>query len=333
MRKWVIALLVVIAFGGALGIYYLSRPEQTELATAECDVEIGYSRLRISLPIFVAQEKGYFRDAGIHACLRQYDTAQPLMQALVEGRLNAGGYTALPITYNGMIRANRRLRFVTAMMEDQRHRISFLLVPTNSDIRSVSDLRGKRIGILPTIAYQKWLEAVLERAGVPLSTVVIQQIEPTLQVQALQRGGVDALFTNDPAATSAIQLGVARQLSDEVEVPAVFGEPFIFGSFNVTDEWARNNPDTFNSLVVALDRAVTFINENPAAARDAMRGYLPERFRPHIQHYPAPLYLPTSQVTTAMFERMSSQYRERGIIPRDVSLNGLVVTRERAPPQ
>ena len=328
-RNIIIALSVVIVLGAA---YFLLRgsPDDptdpaTEVASDEC-IDIGYSRLRISLPVFVAQEKRMFENVGLNVCLEQYDTAQPLMQALIEGEIDIAGYTALPITYNGMIRSGKKLRFVSAMVEDQEHRISYMLVSADSDIDNLDDLTGKRIGILPTIAYQKWAEAILTDAGVDLSTVIIQQIAPNLQPQTLQSGGVDALFTNDPAATTAIQLGVARELNDLVEVPAVFGEPFIFGSFNVSDDWANANPEKYNALVKAIDNAIAFTNSHPDEAKEAMKPYLPEAFQPHVQSYPDALYFSTDQVTQTMFDETVETYLELGMIPGPLSLDGLIAT-------
>lgn len=60
------------------------------------EVTIGYSQLRISLPIFVAAERGLFAKHGLAVTLRPYDTAQPMVQALAEGKLDLAGYSALP---------------------------------------------------------------------------------------------------------------------------------------------------------------------------------------------------------------------------------------------
>src|ERR1017187_2364898 len=48
-------------------------------AADEAAVRIGYSKLRISLPVFVAQENGYFRAEGLRVELVGYDTAQPMI--------------------------------------------------------------------------------------------------------------------------------------------------------------------------------------------------------------------------------------------------------------
>jgi NitT/TauT family transport system substrate-binding protein len=296
-------------------------------------LKIGYSRLRISLPVFVAKDKGLFENHGIDAELLMYETAQPMMQALVEGKIDIAGYTALPITYNGMLRSNKELYFLTTMVEDQDHRISYLLRPKTADgetpsIKSVNDLKGKKIGILPTIAYKAWLEVILRKNGLdPDKDVTVQQIAPPQQPLILQSGGVDALFTNDPAATSAIQSGVAELVSDVVDCPQYITDPFPFGSFNVSKQWADANPELFKKLTAALNEAVDFVNENPSEAKEVMKAYLSETFQPHVVYYPDARYLSTTQSSEETFKSIAAQYLEIGIIKKELDVTGLVISK------
>lgn len=304
------------------------QPEQTK--TELTTVQIGYSKLRISLPIFVAQEDSIFKKHGIKAELLPYETAQPLMQGMVEGKVDVAGYTALPITYTGMIKSGKQLYFVSAMMEDQNHRISYLLRPKTAEgatpkIKTIKDLKGKKIGILPTIAYKGWLEEILRKNGLdPAKDVTIQQIEPLQQGATLKSKGVDALFTNDPVATATMLAGVSELITDSVECPQFIMNPFPFGSFNVSKEWADKNPDAFKNLVAALNEAIDSTNANPAKAKMAMQKYLPPTFKDHVLKYPDALYLKSSETNEELFNNAAAVYLKLGIIPGEIKLNGLV---------
>lgn len=328
-RNRIVWLGVLSVLATASIVTYLLWPKPEPIGDGDT-VRIGYSRLRISLPIFVAQEKGLFKKHGIKAELEMYDTAQPMAQALVEGKIDVAGYTAMPITYSGMIRSGRKLYFTTTMLEDQNHRISYLLrkKPTGPDekaqITSTADLRGKRIGILPTIAYKAWLEAILKDAGVNPADVTIQQVEPQLQPQLLANGGIDALFSNDPPATTAIAKGIAEFINPYVECPRVMGDPFPFASFNVSKEWGDANPELFRRLVAALDEAIIFINDNPKEANQLMKPYLSEVFRPHVDQYPDARYLNSWDSPQRLYVSLADEYQRMGIIPGPIDLSGLV---------
>jgi ABC-type nitrate/sulfonate/bicarbonate transport system substrate-binding protein len=304
-----------------------AAPSASSEAAAPSPLRIGYSRLRISLPVFVAQERGIFARHRLDVSLQMYDTAQPLMQALLEDRVSVGGYTALPITFNGMLRSGTPLYFLTAMVEDADHPVSYLLRGTRPGavaIAGVEDLRGRRIGILPTVAYRAWLGAILEAHHVPPESVVMQPIAPMLQAEALRSGGVDALFTNAPAAPAALVAGVAEPFVDGAEVPRVLGAPFLFGSFNVRKDWGDAHPRQLARLEASLDEAVAFVNDHPAEAREAMRAYLPERFRAHIGRYPDARYLDSQEFDEAALLEAAEVARGHHIVPRLPPLRGLV---------
>lgn len=289
-------------------------------------VEIGYSALRISLPVFVAQEKGYFKDAGLDVKLTRFDTAQPLMGALAGGSIDIAGYTALPITYNAMLRSKKNLLFLSGMIEDQKHRISYFIVPKNTPKTfTIKDLKGKKIGILPTVAYKAWASEILKANSLdPEKDVELIQIAPALSPSALESGQVDALFTNDPAATTTIQKGIGRLLSDTVEVPYYLGDPFLFGSFNISKAYADEHPEVVEKIKVALNKAIDFVNEHPQEAKKLMVPYLHESQKDFVQFYPDALYKKVGDISESDFQKIADMYVEIGIIPSQLDVSGLV---------
>ena len=52
--------------------------------------KIGVLRLSSSAPVFIAQDKGYFRDAGLEIELKFFDAAQPIAVATTSGDVDVG---------------------------------------------------------------------------------------------------------------------------------------------------------------------------------------------------------------------------------------------------
>lgn len=238
-------------------------------------VVIGVPLLRISQPVFVAQSLELFKKQGLEVELKTFDTAQPLADELAAGRLDAAGYLALPILFSRE-GGPPPVRVVTAIVEDQAHPLSFLLVKPGSALGSVKELTGKTVGILPTLAYRRWFAAVLEHHGVDAKSVTVTPIAPQLQLEALAGGGIDALFTGDPMATAGIGRGLARPLSDEAEVPSAVGAPFFFGTFAVSERLATGRPRTVTGLVAALDEAISLIDADDQIGRSSLGAALRE---------------------------------------------------------
>jgi len=265
-------------------------------------VIIGVSTLRISLPAFVAVERGIFAKHGIDAEIRRYDTAQPLADELGAGRIDAGGYVALHILFGPGAPAPK-LRVFTAVVEDAGHPLSYLLVKKGSGLHGVAALRGRRIGILPTAAYRRWLEAILHHDGVRPEDVTIVPLAPPLEVDALVGGGVDALFTGDPMATAALARGIAEPATDSPDVPRVLGEPFLFGTFAVTERFAAERPAVARALRDALDEAIAMITADPSVGRAAMTPYVRESERPFVDRYPPSRYLRSGEIRADALDR------------------------------
>jgi len=311
----VLMILVILVFCG-----FKSNKNVAELKK----VKIGCNRLRVSLPLFVAQEQGIFRKNGLNVELVMFDTAQPLMDALCAGHLNAAGYTAFPITFSAQMRSKKQLYYATALVEDDEHPISMLMVKKDSRINGIADLRGKRIGILPTFAYRAWLDMILKENNISNKEVVVQMIAPALTPAALASGSVDAMFTNDPAITTTVQKGIGRVLYNGAIVPKYLWSPLPFGSFNLSKEFVDNNPDTAQRIVKSLDEAIAIINKDPNKAKKMMANYLPEAERPFVHHYPDSLYQNSREVSRKDFERLADSYLKEGIIKERLDVKGLV---------
>ena len=177
-------------------------------------MRITYAQLRISTPILVAQQQGYFKEVGLEVELLPSPTGQTNIADLVAGSTDIAGYSALPIIFNAMAKTKKELVFITALYENNDHPITRLIVSPNSNINSITDLKKKRIGILNTKAYEVWLKLILEKNGLNLDRdeIVIQQIAPENQAEAIKTKSVDALLTNDPVATRILSKNFGVEL-------------------------------------------------------------------------------------------------------------------------
>lgn len=277
---------------------------------------VGVSVLRISLPVFVAAEHGLFRKHGLDVTLRRYETAQPMLEEVIDGRIDAGGFVAYPIVTLASQNASRPPLVATALMEDADHRLSYALARHGSALRFPRDVRGKSIGILPTVAYRKWLEAILHAAGIAPDEVRIVPIAPALQAQVLAGGGVDFLFTNDPAATGMLVAGVADLVDDGPPCPRWLGSPFAFGTFALSRRLTEEQPEVAAALVAAIDDAIAEVNRDPAAAVAAMLPYLPPEERPAASHYPAAHYQSSTEAGPSVLDAELERELTLGILAR-----------------
>lgn len=317
-------LLIGAVAAAAAAAFFLFKPADNAGSKPD-KINVGYSKLRISLPVFVAQKKGYFAEQGLDVALQSFDTAQPLMDALVAGHVDAGGFTAYPITFKAMQVSGKSLYFAGAMLEDQEHPISMLLRKKGNGIASVSDLKGKRIGILPTNAYKAWLEMILKKNGIQPSEVTIVQVAPPMTVSSFENGTIDAAFTNDPAATASVKKGVAEMVTTEALVPKYLWSPYPFGSFNMTKELADGKPETAQKLVAALDKAIAFTNANPQEAESILKEFLPPEQAKIIEDFADARYALSKDVTNEEMAKLVQSFVELGVLEKPLDLSPLII--------
>jgi ABC-type nitrate/sulfonate/bicarbonate transport system substrate-binding protein len=282
-------------------------------------IVLGVSALRISMPLFLAVERGTFGRHGLAVTVRAYPTAQPMLDDLALGRLDAAGFAAWPIVLLSSRRAAEPLRVTATLEEDLAHRLSYVLARRGSGLRFPQDVVGRRVGVLPTVAYRRWLAAILRAAGVDPEGVTVVPVEPSLQAQTLAAGGVDLMFTNDPMATAMLARGVADLADDGPPCARRLGSPFRFGAFVLSGALVEHAPDVARRLSAAVDEAVLEARSDPAGARRAMAAQLRPEERAFVDRYPAARFLTARESVGALARELSLE-RTLGIVEGTASV-------------
>lgn len=140
----------------------------------------------------------------------QFPSAAPLLEALRGGAVDVGVAGDAP-TLNALA-ASEGISIVAANKQPGGGGLE-ILVPKDSPVRTVADLRGKTVS--PTteggVGHYLLLRA-LEEAGLSASDVKISFLRPTDAASALRSGTIDAWSTWDPYAAVAEREQGARVL-------------------------------------------------------------------------------------------------------------------------
>lgn len=130
-----------------------------------------------------------------------------------------------------------------------------IIVPAGSDVKSLADLKGKKIGTAKgTIAHQL-LAAALAKVGLSTQDVQFLHMELADAATAVQAGQLDAAVVGEPLLTKAIVSGRARLLTD--------GEGLINAQIVVAvrGEFARKYPDLVRRYLNVQKQALDFVQE------------------------------------------------------------------------
>jgi ABC-type nitrate/sulfonate/bicarbonate transport system substrate-binding protein len=300
--------------------------------TTQKKVVINYAQLRISTPILVAREQGYFKELGLDVELKPSPTGQTVIDELVSGSTDIAGYSALPIIFNAMAKTKKELVLISALYENKDHPITRLIVNTElkkGGVFAIADLKGKRIGILNTKAYEVWLKLILRENGLDIDRdkIVIQQIAPENQAEAIKSGSIQALLTNDPVATKILTKNFGVELiPNSALVPQYTKmDDFYFGSFCVSKKYAEENPAIVKKISQALDKAIDYIRQNPQACYQALNSdpTIKEKFGDLTDKYPQSFYKKTNEVKPSDLKTIFDYYKTNNIVLEDLNLSNL----------
>lgn len=217
-------------------------------------------------PFYVADALGYYKDAGLSVSFHHgIETDEfALLAAGKEDAIFAGGDEVLEA------RAASGLPLVDVATVYQKYPVA-LIVPADSTIRSLGDLKGHTIGV-PGEYGATWtgLLALLRSAHLSTSDVKVESIGFT-QVAALLTHKVDAVvgYSNN----EAIQLpakGVPVRTFDVWNA-----QPMVSNGIVALQSELAKHPDQIRALVSATLRGVQYVIAHPSDAVRISASYVP----------------------------------------------------------
>ena len=182
---------VSVAFAVALACVALAACGEKEekvgaVQVHGLDVTLDWFANPDHVAMYEAQNQGYYRDVGLDVRFRvPSDPAAPIKQV-------AAGRTDLAVSYEPEVLLAREQGLpVTAVAALVQRPLTSLMATAKSGVRSVRDLRGKRVGTAGIPYQEAYLKTILRRADVPQSSVKVTNVGASL-LAAMLSGKVDA---------------------------------------------------------------------------------------------------------------------------------------------
>jgi len=247
-------LAVVVCLLTALGTTPPTAAEQPPV------VRFAYQdRIGSVLPI-LAVRNGVFSAEGLTIEPLRFSSGPACAEALYSGAADIGGMGDT----TAVIMTSRSPRFVIVASHaagEHRHRI---MVRQDSDMRSLEDLKGKRLGVKKGTSTYGGLLAALEKAGLRPSEIDIIDLTPPTMTEALLAGSLDAFAASEPTPSAAERKG-ARELT------TLGGLGNAYPILILADRnWLDSRSDDARAFIRALKAAQRYAAEHPAETADIM---------------------------------------------------------------
>jgi len=280
------------------------------------EVRIGFQRAGLFPAV---KQRHTVEDAlkprGIEVKWVEFSFGPPLLEALNTGSIDFGYTGDAPPIFAQAARAN--LLYVAALPSAGNNEA--IVVPESSPIRTLADLRGKKVGFAKGSSAHNTTVAALEKAGLSYADITPVYLAPADGATAFAGGSLDAWTIWDPylALTEKGKIRILAFAKDVHESTAFFlankdftgQHPDIVALLNQTfaqeSKWAdQHRPEIVNTLHEATNV------ETEALTRAVERSQF--------------LVTPVTEQIVASQQATADRFFKLGLIPRAINVRDIV---------
>jgi sulfonate transport system substrate-binding protein len=224
--------------------------------TANKNLRIGYQKSSTLLTVIKANgtlEK-LLAANGATVSWHEFPSGLPLLEALNVGAIDLSADVADTVPVFAQA-AGARLTYVA--QEAPSPSAQAIVVRADSPLKSVAELKGKKIAVTKAAGVHYLLIAALEKAGLKFSDISPAYLSPADGRAAFERGSVDAWVTWDPFLAGAQRQSAVRILADGRNLASyqryyLASTPFadanpaviaiVFSELKKTGQWVLQHP-------------------------------------------------------------------------------------------
>ena len=234
-------------------------------AAAAEPFRIAASRAPVSLPLYVAQQRGFFADEHLEVAITDCIGGARCLRQVFDGQADLAATSEMPVVLQAFAHADVAILATLAHANDNLK----LIARKASGITRSEQLAGRRVGVIAGTASQYLLETHLLAVGVDPRGVSMVPLQAEETVAALKSGRIDGLAVWEPFGYAALHgidaVGVRLPLSGGyIESYNLVGRRALFAA----------RADALVRLLRAVERAEQFIRTHPADAQAILREQL-----------------------------------------------------------
>lgn len=227
--------------------------------TAAAPLKIAYSDWPGWVAWEIAIQKGWLKQAGVEAEFLWFEYG-PSMEAFTAGKVDA----VMVTNGDALVTGANGAKNIIIMLTDYSNGNDMIIAKPG--IKSVKDLKGKKIGLEVGLVEHLMLLNALKKAGLSESDVTIVNTPTGQTPQVLASGQVDAVAAWQPNAGQALKaLAGSKAIYTSADEPGL-----IYDTIAVTPQSLAQRRGDWVKLVSVWDKVVAYIT-NSATKDDALK--------------------------------------------------------------
>jgi sulfonate transport system substrate-binding protein len=233
-----------------------SSDTSTKKASSETTTKVVRIGYQLNCPLVILKSLGTLEKSlgkiGYKVEWKEFQSGTALLEALNAGSIDFGRTGDSPPIFAQA--AGTPVVYIAA--GKSKYNGSAILVPKNSSIHSLKDLKGKRIGFAKGSSSHYLLIKALEKAGIDYKDITPAYLQPADGRVAFEKGNIDAWVVWDPFTASAEVNSAAREL--------VNGKGLTTDRdyFLANETFAKNNRKAIEQIIQQVKDSSKWANEN-----------------------------------------------------------------------
>jgi ABC-type nitrate/sulfonate/bicarbonate transport system substrate-binding protein len=248
----IIAAIVLVGFG----TWYLMNSPAAGPATPE-PVTIGTAPVELAGLIYIADDRGFFRQNGLNVTIKDYDSALSAVSGMESGEADISVSTEYPIAADIFRSEN-----ISIIGTIDKYGTTYLVGMKDRGIQSIPDFAGKKIGVSHGSIGEFYLGRFLNLHGLDLKDVTLADVKPAQIERALAGKSIDAavIWTIDPET-------VEEQFGSNAVIWPAQSSQLTFGIMTGRSTWIDEHEAATGKLLHSIDDAEQYAVNHPTEAR------------------------------------------------------------------
>jgi len=280
------------------------------------EIRIGYQKTGV---LVIARQQAVlekqFAAQQVAVKWIEFTSGPPLLEAMSTGSVDFGSVGDTPPIFAQAANAN-----ITYVAGSPITNGQGILVPANSSIRTIADLRGKRIGFAKGTSAHNVLIATLEKAGLAYEDITPVYLSPPDAGAAFANGSIEAWAIWDPYFAIGERRQNGRVLINAHEVAKT-------NSFYLANrDFANTHVPETREVIDGLAEAARWAEANRAEVASALAAVtgVPLEVQTVAANRASFLIGPVTDEIVTTQQAVADRFHKLGLIPKPIAVRDIV---------
>jgi NitT/TauT family transport system substrate-binding protein len=207
---------------------------------------------------YVAEAQKLFAANGLQVTLKEnYDSGASAAAGMLKGEADIALAAEFPVVTQVFNKKD-----ITSLGAVAKYENTYLIWRADSGIKTIQDLRGKKVGVTLKTISEFYLGRSFELNGMNIQQVTLVDTKAADSEDALLKRKVDAVATWEPWVTR-----INQRMGKEVTTRPLQSGQYAYWNVVSTTDWTKKHSDILNRLMKTLIQAEDYVARHQVEAK------------------------------------------------------------------